>query len=917
MTPEQWERMKEIYKSLFGLPKEEWEALLPKSCEGDEELQNHLRCLLNTPPGFLEREPPRPNGCTDISLSPGEVLSGRWQIVEFLGRGGMAAVYAADDQVLNKRVALKVIRSDSNLLDRFKREVELAQKVKQRNVAAVYDIGRDHRESQDLIFFTMELIPGETMAERLRRNGHLDASEWFPVAKQLCKALQEAHRVKVLHRDLKPGNVMLVGSGKDIRAIVTDFGIARAIDGEQDSRLGLTARSIIMGTWPNGSGTLAYMSPEQKSGKELAETSDIYSLGAVLYEMITGKQYYKFPDLESIPEQEGNWRQVIQQCLADDPEKRFRSAIAVLDELKKTPDPPQKKESIWSTLSRFWRPLPITVTIICLLPIMTVPWHSLPGYVAKVWNRVFLPLPHDIRVAMFLARTKGEKEVETLTAGWIETFQELYDPKDPHLSIIPLNDTIDIPESEIPGAAKRLRFNVYVTISIRKRGNQIDFDLRLQEVGSNRLLRSSKLSIAANDSGSALPNGIAALLERQVSLGPDDLSSQNQQALGFFERGKGYLLHRDVANIDYAVGQFERAVQEDPKFAQAYAYLAFAYSLRYRKTQEQASMANVLLAQGNLIELKRDLPLAHLAAGLISQATGKLDSAVAEFEKVLKLSPSNHEVRGLLSIAYLESGRIDEAKQILREAIELDESDWFNHLDLGYVYYSNGELDNVEKEFRKAVDLAPDNLIANASLAGVCICFGRYDEAEKILNSILASKKSAISEINLAIAYEHTGRYPAAILLLKDATGRKSMNDSYWLELGDAYKLQNMKAKAIQSFRKGFQVAQANFESNPTDSDLRVRIALYNAKLGSRGLALSLLQQAQDATSGKKPLNTEFLLNAARVYELAGKRTQALKVLRSVLHNRCVRSEAEITPDFASLRLDHRYANMVKEIPLR
>jgi tetratricopeptide (TPR) repeat protein/tRNA A-37 threonylcarbamoyl transferase component Bud32 len=218
-------------------------------------------------------------------FAPEALLAGRFRIVRFIARGGMGEVYEAEDQVLGERVALKTIRSDvasdQRSMERFLREVHLSRSVTHPNVCRIFDVF--HHDG--LHFLTMELLPGETLAERLTRVGRLSPADTLPLVEQMAGALGAAHEAGVIHRDFKSGNVMLVPDDRrpgQIRVVVTDFGLARSSRRDGRSAAPLTETEAVLGT-PD------YMAPEQIEGRELTPAADIYALGIVMYEMVTGE----------------------------------------------------------------------------------------------------------------------------------------------------------------------------------------------------------------------------------------------------------------------------------------------------------------------------------------------------------------------------------------------------------------------------------------------------------------------------------------------------------------------------------------------------------------------------------------------------------------------------------------------------
>ncbi|MFB0566599.1 MAG: serine/threonine-protein kinase, partial [Candidatus Aminicenantaceae bacterium] len=207
-------------------------------------------------------------------LSRGSTIASRYEVIEELGKGGMGRVYRVEDTKLKQEIALKLIKpeiaSDKKTIERFRNELKTARMIAHKNVCRMFDLG----EAEGAHFITMEYVPGEDLKSLIRRVKQLTVGTSISVAKQVCEGLTEAHRLGVVHRDLKPSNIMI---DKEGNARIMDFGIARSLKAK-----GITGAGVIIGT-PE------YMSPEQVEGKEVDQRSDLYSLGVILYEMVTGK----------------------------------------------------------------------------------------------------------------------------------------------------------------------------------------------------------------------------------------------------------------------------------------------------------------------------------------------------------------------------------------------------------------------------------------------------------------------------------------------------------------------------------------------------------------------------------------------------------------------------------------------------
>jgi len=277
-----------------------------------------------------------------------ELVAFRYRIRGLLGRGGMGEVYEAEDLELRERIALKVLRRElaerPGALEQLKREIALARKVSHPNVCRLFDVGFHLRTgasgSERICFLTMELLQGESLSALLRRTGALPPAEVLPLVRQLCEGLHAAHEAGIIHRDLKSANVLLVGArlgATPPRAVITDFGLARLVGESQATPWEPSTRPV---------GTPAYMAPEQLEGRPVTPATDLYALGIILFELLTGTRPFQGGDAWSTatqrlhapapsprrlrPELKRRWETLILRCLERQPERRFQRALAVL-----------------------------------------------------------------------------------------------------------------------------------------------------------------------------------------------------------------------------------------------------------------------------------------------------------------------------------------------------------------------------------------------------------------------------------------------------------------------------------------------------------------------------------------------------------------------------------------------------------
>jgi serine/threonine protein kinase/tetratricopeptide (TPR) repeat protein len=944
-TREDWELIERIFDEISELPTEEWRPALNRYFSGDSLIRQEVEKLLD----YLKHEQNSDNGSTLESMNfdcaaleqlvaqlehgrvlLGEVLAGRFEIIELLGHGGMADVYKAYDRSLQQDVALKVVRkaipagtSWSKEFENLAEEVKNSQRVVDRNVCQVFDIGQDIRAGSKIIFLTMQFLRGETLSARLKRTGRLDTSEALEIAKQLCKALQAAHKAGVLHRDFKCNNIMLINSGTDVRAVVTDFGIACRMLPEKhlaDSGTSLnTSRTL--------PGTPAYMSPEQVRGHELTKASDIYSLGLVLYEMVTGRRPFcrddddsplaerdrrltedPIPPAKIVPRLSKNWNEAILRCLEREPDKRFRSARAVKERIDPAPPPPTTKRLL----------IRVTVVLASILLIV--------ANLQSQWFERFLhPLPRQKDVAVLSFSFAGTNpEYKAISSGFEKFLPEVLSQCCSSEGSVRFVSFSTVREQE-PGDAKHQASawgaNLLVTGELGNTDGVLKLNIEVKDANF-KVLRSRVIKIPeakATTLEDHLLEQVAEMLELKIPSGyklPVDQTTK-PRAYQLYEEGRGYLAQQQSLQLlDQAIAKLKEVTQLDSNFGIAYADLADAYYWKYSSyTGDRRWLDEAQKEIVHSIAINNKLFSAHSVLGSILQKKGDLNGAISEFTQAINLDLGSDETRCQLATAYDKNNQKPYAEKLLQAALKRNPKNWIAEDCLGALYYRHAQYADAEAYFIAATRNAPGSPLAFLNLGGIYLSQTRYPEAETALRIAINLKPTASGFSNLGTAQFYLKHYAAAAESFTDATQLRPGDHRLWRNLGDAYALAGNDAKAAEAYHRAIQELNRVLDINPTDCSMLESMSLYYAKLGDKQRASQTLAQAQAmGTPGRIP---ELLFTRVLIYELIGQRNQALAALRSTVAAGYSRQEIQNTPELDQLRSDKRYKKIMDQRNLR
>ncbi len=695
LTPEQWENVKALFEVALEKTPAERNSFLASAAR-DPLVRSEVQRLLAhhvESGGLLSRAPLPATPSSTVSaenhaFAPGDLVSERFRIMRFVARGGMGEVYEAEDAELHERVALKSIRSellhDARALDRFKREVHLARKVTHPNVCRIFELFRHPAGSSgdssagSVVFVAMELLEGETLGEFLRSQPRVAIDDARTIALQMASGLGAAHAAGVVHRDFKPGNVLLVPGPKKVRAVITDFGLA--LRSKQDVSLGgsITGAGEVLGT-------PAYMSPEQVEGKDLTPASDVYSLGLVLYQMTTGTRAFEdatplsmavrrikedpVPPHMLVPNLDRQWEAVILKCLQRDPKNRFQNGDEVAEALRG--ETPQRGR--WSLerkilvaslalaivviagvlISRVRHPSPIeerkpTTASVAVRPsIAVLPFHNLSGRADTEWVSTALPemLTAELAAGEKLHTFPGENIARASTDLGLTGKQTLAPDTLAHLRKYLGSDYVVLGAYLDQGvAAGQVRVDLWlqdaktgeIAATISEKGSESSLDDLATKAGVD--LR-RKLGV-----GDITPGEAATV---QASL------PSNPEAVRLYSEGLAKLR---VVDAIAARDLLQKAVAADPNYALGHSALADAwqamgYDQKARAESKKArDLSSGLSHEEQLWIEGRDWELNR-----------KWDKAVEIYHTLFEFFPDNIEYGLRLASAQRQGRTVDEA----------------------------------------------------------------------------------------------------------------------------------------------------------------------------------------------------------------------------------------------------------------
>ncbi len=704
-------------------------------------------------------------------LVQGATIGSRYEVVRLLGSGGMGAVYLVHDRELNRPVALKVLRedaaSDPVARERFRREVALASRVTHRNVLRVYDIG----EADGVRFVTMEHVEGEDLATRLRREGKLPVDELVALFRQICDGLAAAHAVGVVHRDLKPQNVLLDRAGSPH---IADFGLAVSF-----GQGTLTDTGRVMGS-------PVYISPEQVDGARADQRSDIYALGTILYEMAAGRAPFSEGTTTEIvvqrlqrpprplgelrPEIPAHVRRIVARCLAIDPAARYQSCLDILRDLDAGTAPPlprllARRRGLWAGVG-----LAVAAAAIAGWWVVGRNPRAGPGprpqtvLIADFDNRTSDPVFDGTLEPAFTLALEGASFVNAYNRAAALRVGARLQPAATHLD-----------ESLARLVAVREGIGVVTSGAIERSGDGYRVSLRALDAVTGRPIVEETVEARGKDRILPATTRLAARVRGalgdttpesvQLAAG-ETFSAGSLEAAHEYARGQESLA---AGRWDEARARYLRAIELDHDLGRAYAGLAIVAANQGQRPEAERWFGEAMARISRMSE--REKLRTRGAYFLLVREPSK---AIEQFQQLVRAYPADGAGTANLALAYFYGRDMARALEVGRRAVELSPHNVPQRNNVALYAMYAGDFERAVPEFRKVLDMNPRFDVALVGLALAQLAQGRVDEAASTYGRLeaLGPREASTAAMGRADLAVYEGRLRDASTLLAEAAAR-------------------------------------------------------------------------------------------------------------------------------------------------
>ncbi|HEX2123364.1 MAG TPA: protein kinase [Thermoanaerobaculia bacterium] len=856
-----------------------------------------------------------------MKVSAGDRI-GPYEILGTLGVGGMGEVYRARDEKLGRDVALKILPRDlaanTDALRRFEQEARAASALNHPNIVTIYEVSR----TDDRAWIAMELVDGEDLRTLIERDPPTLKSA-LRIAVKVAEGISAAHERGIVHRDLKPENVMI---SRDGFVKILDFGLAKQmrILSSNDTTVPHTTPGAVFGT-------VGYMSPEQAKGKEMDYRSDQFSLGVILYELLTRVRPFEReskpetmtaiirddpPPPSDVNEQvPRELDRIVARCLAKHARERYGSTRDLAHDLREVRDglthPSYRSARSGPPFSppaalrkrRTW-----TIAASALLVI------ALGAGGAKMWSRSRDAERIRAIAVMPFRDLTNSAEGRMLADGISEMIAtRLSDVRE--LRVTPPYEGVPIAETDdVRAAARRKRVQAVIRGSVQRGGDAVRVTYALVDGASGDTLLSASATRPASELFAledAIADDLARTLGRVTPKRPQPaaaaLSAEDQrrfvEAVGLLQRVK------DEDSVSRAITTLESILGNARESGAVNALLARALLYKASLARRPALIEQATVYASRGVTLSTNDPEAHVTLGELHRMSNRYTDALASFERALQLRPDHVKAITGVAEAYVGLGRAADAETMYRKAIALRPDVGSTYMKYGGFCYRNGRYEEAAQHFRKSTELTPDFSHAHANLGAALQALGRHDEALAAYEKSLAIQPTAAGYSNLGTLQFYLGRYDRAEEAYEQAALLAPSDYVLWLNLGDARRWAGGgRLGANDAYTRALTHARQHVSATPGDAYARGIVATLLAKIGKGDEAQKEIRRALESD----PTNPRILYHASVVATLRGNHDGGVSWLERAIAAGYPAEDAVRDPELAAIRELPSFRSAVK-----
>ncbi len=860
----------------------------------------------------------------------GQTIS-HYKITDKLGAGGMGVVYKALDLKLERTVALKFLPTDVAVSDRDKqsllREARAASALDHPNIGVIHGI----EESEDhQLFIVMGYYEGETLAQKLKRSV-IPVRESLDLAIQIAKGLSAAHARNLVHRDVKPSNIIITN---DKLVKIVDFGLARFV------ATASATQSI------SSTGTLPYMAPEQILGEAIDQRCDLWALGVILVQTITGSHPFLRPNqgamtfailnqppagLEIIPEAV---RSVAYRALSKKPERRYAGADemlgdleAALSEIMSSPSPAEEPTLTHSVDARELRQymenastprwavgnsgkarrfllasigVGLAAIVVSFLPSVRERFAGL-AYAGSEKHIAVLPFTNTGNKPEYEPVAEGLMDSMTNELSNLEAAQK-------SLWVVPASVVRSRKVIDPAAAFRDLGATMVVQGAIERKGSDVSLTIVLIDSKRLRQIGSARLEDPSGDLAALQSQAVVHLARMMKVKVPEGTSapagSVAASAYESYLKALGYLQRYDKpGNPDLAISALNSEVEKDHRFALGYATLGEAYRLKFLMVHDPASVEQAFANCRKALEIDDRLPAVHVTLGKLQTTLGKNELALQEFQKALDINPRDAGALMGLAGVYERMGRIPDAEANYQRAIALRPDYWEGYLALGEFYSRQKRARDSIAQYRRVIELTPDNPEAYSDLGVEYMELkesGSSAAAEAALQKSIQLAPNYQAYANLGWLYMEQKRYSEAAAAARKAVELNDKDWRVWSNLQLAYTWlkddENMRAARAKTLSLLEEYASLNSQEAPVQSMLSMLYA--EDKLREKAITRA------NAALALAPKDPWILADIAETYDDLGDRKRAIQYARDSLKNGYTLADLQERPALAGLLAD-------------